>query len=115
MPTPMRSQASIQSSRLYARRPLDLRVQLLARPDASGQVIVIHGRTVDLSRRGAGLTLAGELAAGTEVVLCLRPPGWKNALCLQAVIIRRRGFRVGVEFVRTTAEQSLLLGELCYA
>ena len=52
-----------------------------------------------------------ELAAGSEVVLCLRLPG--GTLSLRAVIIRRRGFRVGLEFVEPTAEQRLMLCALC--
>jgi PilZ domain len=119
MPTPLRSLVSMRSpiyaSRLYSRRRLDLRARLLARPAAGGHVIVVHGRTVDLSRSGAGVTLTRELASGTEVVLCLRLPGSGNALCLHAVITRRQGFRVGLEFVQPTAEQRLLLSELCYA
>ena len=91
--------------------------------------VVVHGRTVDLSRSGAGVTLTRELASGSEVVLCLCLPGssrgprrarsWldgvDNPLCLRAVVIRRRGFRAGLEFVQPTAEQRLLLCEFCYS
>ena len=73
---------------------------------------VVHGRTVDLSRTGAGLTLTRELAAGTEVVLCLNLPCGKP-LRLRAVVIRRSGFRAGLQFVEPTAEQRLLLLEFC--
>lgn len=86
---------------------------------------VVHGRTVDLSRTGAGLTLTRELAAGAEVVLCLNLPGGgvpgepvfgslgRKPLCLRAVVIRQRGFRAGLRFVEPTAEQRLLLCEFC--
>ena len=73
---------------------------------------VVHGRTVDLSRTGAGLTLTRELAAGAEVVLCLKLPGGEP-LHLRARVIRRRGFHAGLQFVEPTAEQRLLLGEFC--
>jgi hypothetical protein len=112
MPIPHPSQSSIYAGRLYSRRALDLRARVLARQDAG--VVVIHGRTVDLSRSGAGVTLTRELALGTEVVLCLRLPGSGNPLCLRSVITRRRGFRVGLEFLQPSAEQRLLLCELCY-
>ncbi len=61
------------------------------------------------------MTLTRELPSGTQVVLCLRLPGSGTVLCLQAVIIRRQGFRAGLQFVQTNAEQRLLLSELCYA
>jgi hypothetical protein len=45
----------------------------------------------------------------------LRFPNLDRALCLEAVIARRQGFRVGLRFLHPTAEQRLLLSELCYA
>jgi hypothetical protein len=116
MPTPLRDQRSIDRNRVWCnrvwpRRPLDLRAQLLTRPDAGGRGLVVHGRTVDLSRSGAGVTVTHELAAGSEVVLCLRLPG--GTLSLRAIIARRSGFRVGLEFVQPTAEQRLMLSALC--
>ena len=116
MPTMFRDHSSndrsrVWCNRLWPRRRLDLRAQLLTRADAGGRVQIVHGRTVDLSRSGAGVTVTRELAAGSEVVLCLRLPG--GTLSLRAVIIRRRGFRVGLEFVQPTAEQRLMLGALC--
>jgi hypothetical protein len=113
MPTLLRNQCSIDRSRLWPRRPLDLRARLLTRSAAGERVLAVHGRTVDLSRSGAGVTVTCELESGTEVVLCLRLPGGGNTLSLRAVITRRRGFRVGLEFVQPTAEQRLLLAELC--
>jgi len=115
MPTLLPDQSSIDASRLWSRRRLDLRARLLTRQSAGGGVLVVHGRTVDVSRSGAGVTLTHELASGTEVVLCLRLPGGGNTLCLRAVITRRRGFRAGLAFVQPTAEQRLLLSELCHA
>jgi hypothetical protein len=73
--------------------------------------LVVHGRTVDLSRSGAGVTVTRELAAGGEVVLRLRLA--EGTLDLRAVVTRRRGFRVGLEFVQPTAEQRLMLLALC--
>ena len=55
------------------------------------------------------------LPSGTEVALCLRLPGNAGPLFLQGVITRRHGFRVGLQFVRTTAEQRMQLCQLCYA
>jgi PilZ domain len=108
-------QSSAYASRLYVRRRVDVRARLLARPPADGRIVVVHGRTVDLSRSGAGVTLTRELASGSEVVLCLQLPGIGNPLCLRAVIRRRHGFRAGLEFVSPTAEQRLLLCRFCHA
>lgn len=118
-PTQPRSRVSqrsrIYGNRLYARRAVDLRARLLVRQKSDGRIMVVYGRTVDLSRSGAGLTLSRELPPGTEAVLCLRLPGSDNLLCLNAVVIRRSGFRVGLRFLEPTAEQRLLLCQLCYS
>ena len=114
MPTPLRSSSSIYASRLFSRRRLDVRARLVAQ-QTSGERIIVQARTFDVSRTGAGLTLTRELPSGTEVLLYLRLPGSGAALCLHAVIARRQGFRVGVQFLQPTAEQRLLLCELCYA
>jgi hypothetical protein len=114
MPTPLRSQSSHYASRLFSRRPLDLRAHLVAL-SSTGEHIIVHGRTRDLSRTGAGVTLTCELPSGTEVVLCLRLPGSGELLCLRALITRRQGFRAGLQFIEPSAKQRLLLSELCYA
>ena len=114
MPTPSRSQSFFCASRLFPRRRLDLRARLLAR-HATGGDIIVQARTVDVSRGGAALTLTRELPSGALVVLCLRLPGSGATLCVRAVIVRRQGFRVGVQFLQPNAEQRLLLSELCYA
>ncbi len=103
----------IYASRLFSRRHIDVRARLIA-VHAGGERTVIHGRTCDLSRSGAGLTVTRELSSGVEVILSMHLPGHESPFCLQAVIIRRKGFRVGVQFVSPTAEQRLLLNELCY-
>lgn len=105
---------SIHRSRIYSRRPIDLRARLLAR-DTQGEQFVVHGWMRDLSCSGAGVTLTSELPSGTEVVLCLRLPGQMGQLRLGAVIRRRQGFRAGLEFLPPTPEQRLQLTELCYA
>ena len=127
-PMKLRSRASapgsfarspIYATRLYSRRRVDVRASLvepwLVEPWQVDRRVtdgVVHGRTVDLSRTGAGLTLTRELAAGTEVVLCLNLP-CGQPLRLRAVVIRRSGFRAGLQFVEPTAEQRLLLLEFC--
>ena len=132
-PMKLRSRASapcsfarspIYATRLYSRRRVDVRASLVLpwqvepwqveqwHGDRGVTDGVVHGRTVDLSRTGAGLTLTRELAAGTEVVLCLNLPCGKP-LRLRAVVIRRSGFRAGLQFVEPTAEQRLLLLEFC--
>jgi hypothetical protein len=113
MPTLSSSRSSHFASRLYSRRRLDLRAHLVTQ-HPSGERTVVHARTRDLSRSGAGLTLTRELPAGSEVVFCLRLPGEGGLLCLQAIITRRQGFRAGLRFVCPSAGQRLLLHELCY-
>jgi hypothetical protein len=112
MPYPSSSRTSIYASRLFCRRRLDLRARLVAE-HISGERVVIHARTYDVSRSGAGLTLTRELPLGTGVMLCLHVPQSDNPLCLKAIVIRRKGFRAGLHFVQPTAEQRLLLLELC--
>lgn len=114
MPGPFSKRSPIYASRLFSRRRLDVRARLVAL-HPTGERTVIHARTFDLSRSGAGLTLTRDLPSGTEAVLCFRLPGKSSALCLQAVIARRQGFRAGLRFVQPSAEQRLLLSELCYA
>jgi hypothetical protein len=114
MPTPTSSRKHIHASRLFSRRSLDLRARLIAL-HSTGERVIVHARTCDVSRGGAGLMLTQDLPSGTEVALCLRLPGNGGPLFLQAVITRRRGFRAGLQFVRTTAGQRLQLCELCYA
>ena len=114
MPSPCTSRASMYASRLFSRRRLDVRVRLVEMR-STGECVVVHARTFDLSRTGAGLTLTRELPSGTEVVLCLRLPCSEHALCLRAVITRCRGFRAGLRFLQPTARQRLMLSELCYA
>jgi hypothetical protein len=110
-----RKHTAIYGNRMYTRHPMDLRARLLSGKDTRGQFSVVHGRTVDLSRGGAGLTLSREVAPGTEVVLSVQPPGSRHPLILPAVIVRSQGFRVGVKFLDTTAQQRLQLCELCEA
>jgi len=114
LPIPNGSRAPIYASRLFSRRRIDIRVQLIA-PHPTGQQTIVHARTYDVSQSGAGLTVTRQLPLGTGVVICLRLPGSGNPLRLQATVIRRRGFRVGLRFVHPTAEQRLLLSELCRA
>jgi hypothetical protein len=101
----------IYASRLYTRRSIDVRARLIAM-HSGGERTVVHARTCDLSRSGAGLTVTREMPSGVEVILYLHLPGHEMPLCLQALIIRRKGFRVGLQFVSPTAEQRLLLKEL---
>ncbi len=131
MPTLLRNRSAIYANRLFSRRPLDVRARLVSlRPTAGRGVggsvignrvvgksvegIVIHARTLDVSPGGAGVTLTRELPSGSEVVLCFRHPADGTMLCLHAVVTRSRGFRAGLRFLRPTAEQRLLLSELCY-
>lgn len=127
MQTARRDRSAIYASRLHSRRPLDVRARVVAlhspgdRSAAHGvtregvKYSVIHARTRDVSQSGAGLTLTRELPLGSEVVLCFRLPGGGALLCLHAVIIRGQGFRVGLRFVEPTAQQRLLLSELCHS
>jgi hypothetical protein len=108
------SQSAIYASRILSRRRFDVRARLVA-VRSTGERIVVHARTRDLSCSGAGVTLTGELPSGTEVTLYMRIPGEVPMLCLRAVVTRCRGFRAGLQFVQPSARQRLLLSELCYA
>ncbi len=114
MATMISSRSEIHASRILSRRPLDVRARLVAQ-HSTGESIVVHARTHDVSCSGVGLTLTRELPSGIKVMLCFRLPGSDTALCLHSVITRCQGFRAGLRFVQPTAEQRLLLSELCYA
>ena len=126
------AERSIYAGRLFSRRAVDVRARLLARRQVNGRMeeAVVHGRTVDVSRSGAGLTLTRELPAGSEVLLSLQLPNSDGPLfhsskpttgspgtplCLRAVVVRRRGSRAGLKFVQPTAEQRLVLLKFCYS
>jgi hypothetical protein len=112
MPIPRDSHPSIYASRVFPRHRLDVRARLEA-VHSTGERVNIQARTRDISRSGAGLTLTHELPVGTDVLFCLRVHGSGSQLCLESTITRRTGFRVGLRFLRLTAEQRLLLFELC--
>jgi hypothetical protein len=111
---PRTSRLGSRSARSVARHPLDIRASLLAIV-AGGEQVRVQARTRDLSPLGAGLTLTRPLPSGTLVLLTLRLPGGRGQLSLKAVIARHQGYSAGVHFVGPTAEQRLLLGELCCA
>ncbi len=126
MPTARFDRSAIYANRLFSRRRLDVRARLLPLHSTgeSGAVHsvengvghgVVHARTRDVSLSGAGLTLTREVPLGSEVVLCFRLPTNGKMLCLHAIVTRGHGFRAGLRFVQPTAEQRLLLVELCYA
>ncbi|MDR3764101.1 MAG: PilZ domain-containing protein [Acidobacteriota bacterium] len=106
--------ATIHRSRIYSRRPLDMRARLLMRGER-GKEEVVHGWMRDLSCSGAGMMLAGNVTPGAEVVLSMRLPNRLGHLNLRAVVRRHQGLRTGLEFLTTTPEQRLMLTELCYA
>jgi hypothetical protein len=114
MPKAIRDRSAIYASRLFSRHPLDVRVRLVALR-STGERVLIHGRSYDVSHSGAGVTLTYELPSGTEVALWMRLPNRDTVLCLRAIIARRHGFRVGLQFLQPTPEQRLLLSELCCA
>ncbi len=124
--TAPRDRSAIYASRLFSRRRLDVRARLLPLRSTGERAVmhgvengvghdVVHARTRDISLSGAGLTLTRDLPSGSEVVFCFRLPANGKMLCLQAIVTRRHGFRAGLHFVQPTAEQRLLLSELCYA
>jgi PAS domain-containing protein len=111
MQSASRSRFSIYSSRLHQRRPLDVRVCLLA-IDANGEWLRLYGRTRDLSLSGACLTLPCMLPHGSEVALQLRLPQGES-FAVRAIVIRRQGSRLGVRFLETSAAQRLMLAAYC--
>lgn len=132
MPSAHRDPSAIYASRLFSRRRLNVRARVVALGITQGErgtvahgmrrdiehgvkYNVVHARTVDVSHSGAGLTLTRELLSGSEVVLCFRIPSNGALLCLHAIVIRSRGFKAGLRFVKPTAEQRLLLSELCHS
>jgi hypothetical protein len=108
------SRAAIYANRLLPRRSVDVRASLTALA-RGGEHFTLYGRTCDLSPSGACLSVPGTFPEGTEVAMRFRLPGQLEALAVHAVVLRRQGSRLAVHFLRTTAQQRLLIGEFCRA
>jgi len=85
--------------RFEMQAPLDVTVLRSGIPDT------VPGRTVNLSERGIGAVMAGELTAGETVGLELHLPMAADPLRGRAMVKYQDKLRCGMEFVGFTAEQ----------
>jgi len=97
--------------RRFARCRFDARIQVAVFRE--GLTITYWGRTSELSLDGVGATLSGELRVGEVVSLEFPIPLPPHVIKVRAVVRYSDGLRCGLEFLVVTAEQRLLLREVC--
>lgn len=101
-------------SRVHRRFPADIRVRIAIIERASP--CIIHARLNDLSSGGVNIMVPRDLADGTLAMVGLRFPGTDDAiLWFRSKLRHRKGFRCGFQFVDVSAEQKLLLRDLCHS
>jgi c-di-GMP-binding flagellar brake protein YcgR len=89
------------------RVPLDVRVKLLLPEAGEGQVI--HGRSIDISEGGMGVTLSCDLPKDAMATLIFKLPGEEGERRLQAQLKYRVGFRYGFRFIGMPGQKRGLL------
>jgi len=96
------------SDRRWQRRSFDVRVRV--NTAHGGRMLVVPGRSRDLSPGGLGTVLTLALPRGTPVIITLQRRG--RELDLPAVLRHRQGFRCGFQFRALTAATLRMLRRL---
>ena len=104
------STSSIKERR-WKRVPLDVRVKAVIRKDEGKTVI--HGRSLQLSESGMGVTMTREVPKGTVATLIFKLPGDEDERTLQAEVKYRNGFHCGFEFLGISAQTRQELLSFC--
>ena len=97
--------------RRFSRSRFDVRIQVAVFRE--GVTTTCWGRTSELSMDGIGATLSGQLAVGEVVSLEFPIPLPPHIIKLRAIVRYSDGLRCGLQFLVVTAEQKLLLHEVC--
>lgn len=97
--------------RRFSRSSFDVRIQVAVFRD--GVTTTCWGRTNELSLDGIGATLSGALQVGEVVSLEFPIPLPPHVLKVRAIVRYSDGLRCGLQFLVVTAEQKLLLHEVC--
>jgi hypothetical protein len=103
--------ASKAHRRRFSRYRFDVRIQVSVFRE--GLTTTCWGRTCVLGQDGIGATLSGELQAGEVVSLEFPIPLPPHVMKLRAVVRYCEGLSCGFEFLVVTAEQKLMLHQVC--
>lgn len=97
-------------TRHFSRYRIDVRVLAKVRRDSA--IVVLRGRSTDISQSGMGVTLSGDLQPGEVVNMEFSLPFTREPLHLRAVVRRRNGLNYGVEFLTLSAPQRAAIQRL---
>jgi TonB family protein len=89
--------------RAYLRHPINVSLDLIAL--RSGVPENLPGRCTDISERGVGAVVAGEMAVGQQVAVELRLPNVGVPLRVRALVRNESRLRCGLEFAGLSLEQ----------
>jgi TonB family protein len=89
--------------RAFARQTINVPLDLIAL--RSGVPENLPGRSTDISERGVGAVVAGEMTVGQQVAVEMRLPNVGVPLRARALVRNQSRFRCGLEFVGLSAEQ----------
>jgi len=93
------------------RVPVDVRVKAIIIENE--RETVVHGRSVQLSEAGMGVTMTREMPKGTVATLIFKLPGNPAECTLQAEVKYRKGFSCGFEFLGISAPTRKELLHFC--
>ena len=75
----------------------------------------VYGQGSDISESGMALFLPTELESGQAIQAELMLPYTREKLVLRGVARNRAGFRYGIEFLKLTDHEKVLIGRVCNA
>ncbi len=104
------SNAALPRPRRWLRTPIGVPVTVTTL--RSGVPEEIPGRTKDVSERGMGIILAGQLTSGEGAIVEFLLPFAQQSIRRRSVVRHQEGLRHGFEFVDEMAEQSPLQREV---
>ena len=102
---------SFREKRRSARYHIDVRVR--AKVFSNGLPKIVYGRGSDLSQHGMCLFLPIELGIHIEIEIEVTLPHCSRQVKLEAVVLNRRSFAYGIEFINITAAQQSLIEFVC--
>jgi hypothetical protein len=100
-----------QRLRRFSRYRFDVRIQVWVFRE--GVTTTYWGRTSELGQDGIGATLSGELQIGEVVSVEFPIPLPSGVMKLRGAVRYSEGLRCGLEFLVVTAEQRLILRQVC--
>jgi c-di-GMP-binding flagellar brake protein YcgR len=99
------------SRRLTQRHRLDIRLKVTILRESG--VVLLNGRSNDISENGLGAAIPGELAMDEVIHLEFFIPLHKHVMKLRAAVKRRDGYHYGLEFLTLSAAQRAAIHKLC--